>query len=74
MFNSVPQNNDTVLLIFILFRVEQNNNFVALEDTPFDSVASEIKDFLSVKNDGEYLINVLDDDADIIRIKEFVEG
>ena len=24
-----------------------------LEDTPFDSVASEIKDFLSVKNDGE---------------------
>lgn len=45
-----------------------------LEDTPFDSVASEIKDFLSVKNDGEYLINVLDDGADIIRIKEFVEG
>lgn len=44
-----------------------------LEDTPFDSVASEIKDFLSVNNDGEYLINVLDD-ADIIRIKEFVEG
>lgn len=40
----------------------------------WDSVASEIKDFLSVKNDGEYLINVLDDDADIIRIKEFVEG
>lgn len=36
MFNSVPQNNDTVLLIFILFRVEQNDNFVALEDTPFD--------------------------------------
>lgn len=45
-----------------------------LEDTPFDSVASEIKDFLSVNNDGEYLINVLDDGADIIRIKEFVEG
>ena len=45
-----------------------------LEDTPFDSVASEIKDFLSVKNDGEYLLNVLDDGADIIRIKEFVEG
>lgn len=34
----------------------------------------EIKDFLSVKNNGEYLINVLADDADIIRIKEFVEG
>ena len=43
-----------------------------LEVTPFDRVASEIKDFLSVKYDGEYLINVLDDGADIIRIIEFV--
>ena len=27
-----------------------------------------------LKNGGEYLINVLNDDADIVRIKEFVEG
>ena len=44
-----------------------------LQYSPLRDIAVEIKEYLDVKNQGEYLMNIIREE-DIHRVKEYVEG